>query len=81
MEVGNRCKVIETGFIGEIKYIGKVPNKGQGYFIGIKLDLPFGNNDGKHISIQYFTCLDKYGIFVRPDKIEVGDFPEEEDEI
>ena len=43
--------MLETGYIGEIKYIGKVPNKGQGYFVGVKLDLPFGNSDGKHISV------------------------------
>ena len=27
---------------------------------------------------KYFECLDGYGIFIRPDKIDVGDFPEDE---
>jgi tubulin-folding cofactor B len=49
---------------------------GFGYFVGIKLDEPFGKNNGYHINTKYFDCPDKYGIFLRPDKIEVGDFPE-----
>jgi len=26
--------------------------------------------------VQYFTCPDKYGLFMRPNKINVGDYPE-----
>jgi len=40
------------------------------------LDEPFGKNDGKYINIKYFDCPDKYGLFVRPDKIDIGDYPE-----
>jgi len=44
--------------------------------VGIKLDEPFGKNDGHYLSIKYFDCPENYGIFLRPDKIEVGEFPE-----
>ncbi|KRX04779.1 CAP Gly-rich domain [Pseudocohnilembus persalinus] len=76
IKLGDRCKVKETGHRGEVKYIGKVPNLAQGYFIGVSLDEPYGKNDGSHIGVQYFQCLNKCGLFLRPEKIEVGDFPE-----
>lgn len=59
-----------------MKYIGKVPDMGEGYFIGIQLDEPFGKNNGSFKNVKYFECLNKYGMFLRPDEIEVGDFPE-----
>ena len=71
---GERCELVGARR-GEVKYVGKV--KGQrGYWIGVKLDEPTGDSDGKVKDKQYFECPMKFGIFVRPDKLKVGDYPE-----
>lgn len=48
---------------------------GLGYFVGVRLDEPFGTGTGVIKGVKYFDAQDKYGIFVRPNTIEVGDFP------
>ena len=75
---------------GEVRFIGQIQNIQEGFWIGVKLDEPYGKNDGTLIfnncldnifrckGTKYFECEEKYGLFVRPDKIEVGDFPEED---
>ena len=35
-----------------------------------------GTNNGSVKGYQYFNCPMKYGIFLRPSEIEVGDYPE-----
>ena len=76
MKVGDRCEQISTKNRGEIGFIGKIPGKAPGYFVGIKLDEPCGKNGGVFKGILYFDCGPGYGTFLRSDKINVGEFPE-----
>lgn len=76
IKVGDRCQIIENGNRGEIGYVGKCGDMGQGYWVGVKFDEPYGSGNGFLKGVQYFVCMPKYGSFMRPDKVEVGDFPE-----
>lgn len=53
ISVGSRCK-IENGARGTVSYVGKVVDLGPGYYIGVLLDEPFGNSDGKVKGVKYF---------------------------
>jgi tubulin-specific chaperone B len=74
--IGKRCEVVrsEDGLRprGRVAYVGK-PRFGSGWWIGVHLDEPYGKNNGSVKGIKYFTCPEKYGTFVKPDKINVGD--------
>jgi hypothetical protein len=49
-----------------------------GIWIGIEYDEPLGKNNGTVQGVEYFKCGPNYGAFVRPTKVTVGDFPEED---
>ena len=59
-------------------YIGKLPEIGNGHWIGVEYDDPVGKNDGSVKGSKFFECPPKFGGFLRPDKLQVGDFPEED---
>ncbi|XP_076165719.1 tubulin-binding cofactor B [Ptiloglossa arizonensis] len=79
-QVGDRCEVCvpnQPKRRAIIMYVGKTEFK-EGWWIGVKYDEPLGKNDGTVNGKKYFECLPKYGGFVKPIHIKVGDFPEEE---
>ena len=82
-KAGQRCEVTlksKGKQRGEVKYVGNVsfqPN----VWVGIQLDLPYGKNDGSVEGQKYFECPKNFGVFAKPDTVEVGDFPNEEDDL
>lgn len=49
-----------------MKYVGKIMDLGQGYFVGVKLDEPYGDSNAIIKGVKYFEANDKYAAFVRP---------------
>eukprot|EP00056_Hartaetosiga_gracilis_P002021 m.49899 g.49899 ORF g.49899 m.49899 type:complete len:192 (+) comp10875_c0_seq2:419-994(+) len=79
MKVGDRCEVsTATGtHRGAVKYLGTTKFK-DGKWVGVQLDEPFGKNNGTVKGETYFVCPEKYGVFLKPKSVRVGDYPEED---
>ncbi|EPQ56159.1 hypothetical protein GLOTRDRAFT_137972 [Gloeophyllum trabeum ATCC 11539] len=80
--IGARCEVesSEPGLHkrGTVRFVGPTKFASTGIWVGIEYDEPFGKNDGSVQGERYFTCRPNYGVFVRPEKVRVGDFPVED---
>ena len=79
LTLSSRCLVTvlnQPSRKGIIMYIGKTEFK-EGYWVGIRYDEPVGKNDGSVNGKKYFECPEKYGGFVKPKNVEMGDFPED----
>lgn len=80
IEAGKRCRVGgDDSRRGEIKYVGEVKEiPGTiGAWVGVHLDEPVGKNDGSIGGTRYWGAESalKHGVFVRPERVEAGDFP------
>lgn len=82
--VGKRCRVGgDDSRRGVVKYIGdvaEIPN-GAGHWVGVHLDEPVGKNDGSIAGTRYWgeESPMKHGVFVRPERVDVGDYPAMDD--
>lgn len=64
---------------GTVAYVGEVKEipGGSGAWVGVQLDEPVGKNDGSINGVRYWGEPSelKHGVFVRPERADVGDYP------
>ncbi|KAF3941237.1 hypothetical protein ABW19_dt0207270 [Dactylella cylindrospora] len=78
IKVGARCLVGDGAADrrGEVAYVGQVEQIPQGgIWVGVRLDEPTGKNDGSINGVSIFNAMKNHGIFVRPSRVTVGDYP------
>jgi tubulin-folding cofactor B len=82
IKIGERCEVQSgDGTIdrrGTIRFVGEAAMGKGGVWVGVEMDEPTGKGDGSVDGVRYFQCSPKHAVFIRADKVTVGDFPEED---
>lgn len=68
-KVGARVEIVGKDVKGKVAFVGNT-NFSSGKWFGVILDEPKGKNNGCVQGKTYFTCPDKYGIFVRQTQLE-----------
>ena len=76
IRLGRRCRLgNEDTRRGTVAYVGEVEEiPGKGPWIGVELDEPVGKNDGSVGGKRYFSCGERRGVFVRPERVEIGEW-------
>nr|4B6M_A Chain A, TUBULIN-SPECIFIC CHAPERONE, PUTATIVE [Trypanosoma brucei]4B6M_B Chain B, TUBULIN-SPECIFIC CHAPERONE, PUTATIVE [Trypanosoma brucei] len=77
IHVGDRCLCRPGDRLGSVRFVGRVASLKPGYWVGVEFDEPVGKGDGTVKGTRVFQCQPNYGGFLRPDQVEVGDFPPE----
>lgn len=75
IKIGDRCKCSPGDRLGEVVYVGRIQALKPGYYVGVQFDEPVGKSDGSVKGIRIFECAPLYGGILRPNQVEVGDFP------
>ncbi len=72
LSVGLEVKIKSKEDMGSatIRFIGETAFS-TGYWVGLELHQGGGKNNGMINDVQYFTCDDNRGLFVRPSQVEV----------
>eukprot|EP00758_Cryptobia_borreli_P018568 Tbor_TRINITY_DN7055_c0_g1::TRINITY_DN7055_c0_g1_i1::g.1671::m.1671/K17262/TBCB, CKAP1, ALF1; tubulin-folding cofactor B len=78
IKVGDRCQCRPGDRLGTVRFVGRIAVMKPGYFIGVEFDEPVGKNDGTVKGHRLFECRPLYGGILRPDMLNVGDYPPEE---
>ncbi|XP_075691281.1 coiled-coil domain-containing protein 187 [Rhinoderma darwinii] len=66
-EIGDRV-LVKLSKPGTLMFKGLTSFK-EGFWAGVALDKPDGDNDGRYEGIRYFHCSMNCGVFVRPGQI------------
>jgi hypothetical protein len=55
---------------GIVQFVGQT-SFASGIWVGIKLEVPLGKNNGIVQGVKYFLCLPLHGLFVRPQQLMI----------
>lgn len=72
---GDRVIVDPGNRKAEVRFVGKIPEIGKGYWVGVQYDDPVGRNDGSVKGRRCFECTHDFGGFLRPNHIRIDPTP------
>ena len=55
---------------GRVKFKGKI-NGRDDLWVGVEADDPIGYCDGRVAGVTYFTCPNRFGLFLRSDELRL----------